>query len=82
MNKENTVKKLPAVQIPEQFIDILSKGIDYKTATEDVTIFNIITEMEDAKKTFSKQNTTYVYWKQIREDRHVSSAVNSIKRIK
>ena len=30
VHKENTVKNLSTVEIPEQFIDVLSKGIDYK----------------------------------------------------
>ena len=41
------VKNLSTVGIPEGFIDVLSKGIDYKFATENIPVFDIIAGIED-----------------------------------
>ena len=48
VHKESTVKNRSTVEIPEQFIDVLSEGIDYKNATENMPVFDIIAGIEDA----------------------------------
>ena len=49
------------VEIPEQFIDVLSKGIDYKIATRNMPVFDIIAGIEDAMKTLPTINTSNVF---------------------
>ena len=51
VNKENMVKNLSTVAIPEWFIDVLSKSIEYKIAMENIPVFDIIPGIEDATKT-------------------------------
>ena len=48
VHKESTVKNRSTVEISEQFIDVLSEGIDYKNATENMPVFDIIAGIEDA----------------------------------
>ena len=48
VHKESTVKNRSTVEIPEQFIDVLSEGIVYKNATENMPVFDIIAGIEDA----------------------------------
>ena len=55
LHKENTVKNLSTVEIPERFIDVLSKGIDYKID------YDIIARVEDATKTLPTINTSNVF---------------------
>ena len=50
VNKENMVKNLSIVAIPEWFIDVLSKSIEYKIAMESIPVFDIIPGIEDAAK--------------------------------
>ena len=61
VHKENTVRNLSAVEIPEQFIDVLSKGIDYKIATRNIPVFDIIAGIEDATKTLPTINTSNAF---------------------
>ena len=61
VHKENTVKNLSTVEIPEQFIDVLSKGIDYKIATRNMPVFDIIAGIEDATKTLPTINTSNAF---------------------
>ena len=61
LHKENTVKDLSTLEIPERFIDVLSKGIDYKIATENVPVFDIIAGIEDATKALPTINTSNVF---------------------
>ena len=56
VHKENTVRNLSTVEIPEQFIDVLSKGIDYKIATRNIPVFDIIAGIEDALPTINISN--------------------------
>ena len=51
VNKKNMVKNLSTVAIPEWFIDVLSKSIEYKIAMENIPVFDIIPGIEDATKT-------------------------------
>ena len=48
IHKENMVKNLSTLEIPEWFSDVLSKVIDYKIATENIPVFDIIAGIEDA----------------------------------
>ena len=61
VHKENTVKNLSTVEIPEQFIDVLSKGIDYKIGKENMPVFDIIDGTEDATKTLPTINTSNAF---------------------
>ena len=61
LHKENTVKHLSTVAIPERFIDVLSKGIDYKIATENIPIFDITAGIENTTKTLPTINTSNVF---------------------
>ena len=54
VHKENTVRNLSTVEIPGQFIDVLSKGIDYKIATRNIPVFDIIAGIEDATKHYQQ----------------------------
>ena len=56
--EEDTVKNLSTVKIPERFVDVLSKGIDYRIATENIPVFDRIAEIEDATKTLPAINTS------------------------
>ena len=47
--------------MPEWFIDILSKGIDYKIATENIPVFDIIAGIEDATKALPTINRSTVF---------------------
>ena len=48
IHKENMVKNLSTLEIPEWFSDVLSKVIDYKIATENIPVFDVIAGIEDA----------------------------------
>ena len=61
VHKENTVKNLSTVEIPERLIDVLSKGIDYKIATENIPVFDIIAGIEDVTKTLPTINTSNAF---------------------
>ena len=61
VHKENTVKNLSTVEIPKLFIDVLSKGIDYKIATENIPVFYIIAGIEDATETLPTINASNVF---------------------
>ena len=61
VNKENTAKNLSTAEIPERFIDVLCKGIDYNIATENIPVFHIIAGIEDATKTLPTINTSNAF---------------------
>ena len=61
VHKENSVKNLSVVEMPERFIDVLSKSIDYKIATENMLVFDIINGVEDATKTIPTINTSNAF---------------------
>ena len=61
VHKKNTVKNLSTVEIPELFIDVLSKGIDYKIATESIPVFYTIPGIEDATETLPTINASNVF---------------------
>ena len=60
-HKENTVKNLSRVEIQEWFIDVLSKSIYYKTATENTRAFDILAAVKDATKTLPVTNTSNAF---------------------
>lgn len=60
-HKENTVKNLSRKEISEWFIDVLSKSIYYKTATENTTAFDILAAVKDATKTLPVINTSNAF---------------------
>ena len=74
VRKENTIKNLSTVEIQEQFIDVLSKGIDCKNATENIPVHDIIAEIENATKILPIINTR----RQIREEQRALSVENEI----
>ena len=74
VRKENTIKNLSTVEIQEQFIDVLSKGIDSKIATENIPVHDIIAEIENATKILPIINTR----RQIREEQRALSVENEI----
>ena len=61
VNKENMVKNLSTVAIPEWFIDVLSKRIEYKIAMENIPVFDIIARIEDATKVLPAIYTSNVF---------------------
>ena len=61
VNKENMVKNLSTVAIPEWFIDVLSKSIEYKIAMENIPVFDIITRIEDTTKVLPAIYTSNVF---------------------
>ena len=61
VHKKNTLKNLSTVEIPELFIDVLSKGIDYKIATESIPVFYTIAGIEDATETLPTINASNVF---------------------
>ena len=74
VRKENTIKNLSTVEIQEQFIDVLSKGIDCKIATKNIPVHDIIAEIENATKILPIINTR----RQIREEQRALSVENEI----
>ena len=58
VHKENTVKKPSKLAIPERLIDVLAKGINYKIATENIRVFDIMSGIGDAMKTLPTINTS------------------------
>ena len=50
VNKENMVKNLSTFAIPEWFIDVLSKSIEYKIAMQNFPVFDVIARIGDATK--------------------------------
>ena len=61
IHKENMVKNLSTLEIPEWFSDVLSKVIDYKIATENIPVFDIIAGIEDATKTLPTINASNAF---------------------
>ena len=61
VHKENMVRNLSTAEIPEQFIDVLSKSIDYKIATRSIPVFDIIAGIEDTTKTLPTINTSNAF---------------------
>ena len=59
--KKTQQKNLSAVEIPERFIDVLSEGIDYKIATENILVFDLIAGIEDTTKTLPTINRSNAF---------------------
>ena len=72
--KKTRQKNLSTVEIQEQFIDVLSKSIDYKIATENIPVHDIIAELENATQILPIINTR----RQIREERRALSVENEV----
>ena len=59
-HEEKTILNFTDNEIPVDFVNILSKGLDYKTSTENVPKLDIITGVERMAKNFAIDQANYM----------------------
>ena len=59
-HEERTILNFTDIDIPADFVKILSKGLDYKTSTEKIPKLDIITGVERLAKNFSIDQANYM----------------------
>ena len=60
LHEKKTILKFTDNEIPVDFGNILSKGLDYKTSTENISKLHIITGVERMAKNFAIDEANYI----------------------
>ena len=59
-HEEKTILNFTDIEIPADFVNTLSKGLDYKTSTENIPKLDIITGVERLAKNFAIDQANYM----------------------